>query len=407
VSVTTPLSGIDRRAFLGAMAGALGAAAAGPGLLGLLATCAQAAEARGPRRLVKEGLLVRSSRPLDLETPVALLDADLTPTRHFFVRTHHDEPVLDAAAWRLRVEGLVARPASLTLADLRALPRHEVSAVLQCSGNGRAFYRPRVPGVPWERGAVGNARWAGARLRDVLARAGLQDGAAHVVLQGADQPVLPTTPRFGRSIPLAKALHPDTLLAYEMNGDPLPVLHGHPLRVVVPGWVGDDWVKWLGLLRVQAEPFEGFFYKKAYRYPTRPVTPGEAVPPEAMGPMDELVVKSLLTAPLAGARLPRTTVPVRGAAWTGGEAHVTRVEVSLDDGLTWLEARLAGEARPYAWRRFALDWTPPDGHPGGLLRLRARATDSAGHTQPVEPSPWNPSGYQWNTSDRVEVHLDA
>ncbi|MEB3222524.1 MAG: sulfite oxidase [Candidatus Sericytochromatia bacterium] len=405
--MTGTRAGMDRRAFLGTLAGACGLAAAGPGLLGLLTTCAQAAEARSPGRVVKEGLLVRSSRPLDLETPVALLDADLTPTRHFFVRTHHDEPVLDTAAWRLQVEGLVERPAALSLAELRALPRHEVTAVLQCSGNGRAFYRPRVPGVPWERGAVGNARWAGARLRDVLERAGLKAGAAHVVLQGADQPVLPTTPRFGRSVPLAKALHPDTLLAYEMNGEPLPVLHGHPVRVVVPGWVGDDWVKWVGLVRVQAEPFEGFFYRTAYRYPTRPVTPGEAVAPEAMAPMDELLVKGLITAPLAGARLPRAPVPIRGAAWTGGEAIVTGVEVSVDDGLSWLPARLLGEARPYAWRRFALDWTPPAGHPGGLLRLRARATDSQGRTQPVEASPWNPSGYQWNTADVVEVHLHA
>ncbi|MEB3329892.1 MAG: sulfite oxidase [Candidatus Sericytochromatia bacterium] len=402
-----PAAEMDRRAFLGTVVGAMGAVAAGPGLLGLLATCARAAEARPAARLAKEGLLVRSSRPLDLETPVALLDGALTPNRHFFVRSHHDEPALDAATWRLRVEGLVERPEDLTLADLKALPRHEVTAVLQCSGNGRAFHRPRVPGVPWERGAVGNARWAGARLRDVLARAGVQPGAAHVVLQGVDRPVLPTTPRFGRSLPLAKALHPDTLLAYEMNGEPLPMLHGHPVRVVAPGWVGDDWVKWLGLVRVQAEPFDGFFYQTAYRYPRRPVSPGEAVPPEAMGPMDELVVKSLLTAPLAGARVPRTTLPVRGAAWTGGEAVVTRVEVSLDDGHSWQNARLLGPARPYAWRRFALDWVPPRGHPGGLLRLRARATDSAGRVQPTEAAPWNPSGYQWNTADVVEVHLDA
>jgi DMSO/TMAO reductase YedYZ molybdopterin-dependent catalytic subunit len=336
---------------------------------------------------------------------VALLNDDITPIAHFFVRTHHDEPALDAATWRLSVEGLVKNPRVWSLAELKKLPRHEVVAVLQCSGNGRAFFRPRVPGVPWERGAVGRARWAGARLGDVLKAAGLKAGGLHVVLQGEDRPVLPTTPRFGRSIPLEKALHPDTLLAYEMNGEPLPMLHGHPVRVVVPGWVGDDWVKWLTTLKVQREPFEGFFYQTAYRYPKRPVQPGEAVPPEAMGPMDEMVIKSLITAPLAGARVPRAAVPIRGMAWTGGDAKITRVEVSVDDGKTWQDARLLGDARPYAWRRFALDWQAPANHPGGTLHLRARATDDRGRTQPVGPAPWNPSGYQWNSADNVEVHL--
>ncbi|MEB3197789.1 MAG: sulfite oxidase [Candidatus Sericytochromatia bacterium] len=393
---------LNRRAFLQG----LGALTVLPAAIALSERAAGAAS-RPSGPWVKQGLLVRSRRPLDLETPMGLLGDDLTPIPHFFVRTHHDEPQITASHWRLALEGLVRRPRSWTLADLRQLPAHEVTAVLQCSGNGRAFYRPRVPGVPWERGAVGNARWRGARLRDVLEACGLEAEAAHVVLQGADQPVLPSTPRFGRSIPLAKALHPDTLLAYEMNGEPLPVLHGHPVRAVVPGWVGDDWVKWLTTLRVQADPFDGFFYQTAYRYPRQPVSPGSAVKPEDMGPMDELVVKSLITGPLQGARVPRAGLPIRGVAWSGGGIPVTRVEVSVDDGLHWADATLLGEAQPYAWRRWAFDWMPAAGQPGGLLRLRARATDARGRVQPTEPSPWNPSGYQWNTADTVEVTLDA
>lgn len=405
---------VNRRSFMQRIATGSALLAAGPGLASLLAACAREVEREAvsatatggpaPGALVKADLILRSSRPLDLETPVHLLGPYLTPNEAFFVRTHHDEPRLDVGTWRLKVEGLVDRPLALTLDELKALPRHEVTAVLQCSGNGRANFKPRVPGVPWEKGAVGNARWAGARLADVLAKAGLRPGGLHVVLQGADQPVLPTTPRFGRSVPIARALHPDTIVAYEMNGAPLPYLHGYPARLVVPGWVGDDWVKWLTTLRVQKSEFEGFFFQTAYRYPKKPVKPGEKVHPADMAPMSEMVVKSLITAPLAGSRIPRGSFPVRGVAWTGGDARITQVEVSTDGGTTWTQARLVGEDRPYAWRQWELEAAPPKEQPGGLFTLLSRATDDRGRRQRVEPSPWNPSGYQWNAADSVEVH---
>lgn len=406
---------VDRRAFLKRLAGGTALLTAGPGMASLLVACAREAEratasasatANGPKALVKADLILRSSRPLDLETPVSWFEQYLTPNEAFFVRTHHDEPRLDVATWRLKVEGLVAAPLALTLADLKALPRHEVTAVLQCSGNGRAHFEPRVPGVPWSKGAMGNARWAGARLADVLAKAGLKPEGLHVVLQGADQPVLPTTPRFGRSLPIAKALHPDTIVAYEMNGEPLPYLHGFPARLVVPGWVGDDWVKWLTTLRVQRNEFDGFFFQTAYRYPKQPIEPGAKVHPEDMAPMSEMPVKSLIASPLAGSRIPRATWPIRGVAWTGGNGRITKVEVSADGGRTWTEARLVGEDRPYAWRQWALDWQLPADQPAGRLVLLSRATDDRGQTQPIGPSPWNPSGYQWNAADAVEVLYD-
>lgn len=397
----SPEEKLGRRAFLRHLVVGGALAVSLPGLSQLLAACRQ--EAR-PKDVARAEMILRNSRPLDLETPVAYFDRYLTPNEVFFVRTHHDEPRLDPAKWRLRVEGLVDGPLELTLDALKAFPRHEVTAVLQCSGNGRAFFEPGMPGVQWEKGAVGNARWAGARLGDVLKKAGLRPDGRHVVLQGADQPVIAKTPRFGRSVPIEKALHPDTLLAYEMNGEPLPYLHGYPVRVVPPGWVGDDWVKWLELIRVQAEPFDGFFMKTAYRYPTRPLKPGEAVDSKDMAPMDEMVVKSLIASPAKDAKLKAGAVKVQGVAWTGGDARIARVEVSTDGGASWREAEVFGEDRPYAWRQWRTSWTPPA---AGTYTIMARATDSRGHTQPIGQSPWNPSGYQWNTVDAIPVTIQA
>ncbi|MDB5100361.1 MAG: putative Sulfite:cytochrome c oxidoreductase, subunit [Cyanobacteria bacterium RYN_339] len=344
---------------------------------------------------------LHSSRPLDLETPVEAFRTDLTPNEAFFVRSHHDEPTVDARAWRLRVEGLVGHKLSLSLADLKKLPRHELTAVLQCAGNGRGAFRPGVPGVAWQVGGVGNARWAGVRLADVLARAGLKPGAAHVGLHGVDAPVLPTTPKFARSIPLPKALHPDTLLAYEMNGAPLPRLHGFPLRVVVPGWVGDDWIKWLERIEVRADEDPGFFVQKGYRYPVHPGPPGEPVPVEATAPMTELVVKSLIAAPAHHQRLKPGPITVEGVAWTGGDARIAQVEISVDGNVSWRPAELLGEDRPYGWRRFRAVWSAPAGH----HVVSARATDTRGAAQPLQDPPWNPGGYLWNGIHGVVVEV--
>ena len=188
-------------------------------------------------------LIVHVARPLDAETPVQEFVSYLTPNSSFFVRSHFGPPPTEAvseALWKLRVSGLVEGSHEFILKDLREMEAVTVTAVVQCSGNGRAFHRPKVPGVQWERGAVGNAQWTGVRLRDVLAKAGVHAGARHVQLQGADRPVVASVPMFVRSIPLEKAIHPDTILAYDMNGRPLPLLHGGPLRVITPGWMADS-----------------------------------------------------------------------------------------------------------------------------------------------------------------------
>jgi DMSO/TMAO reductase YedYZ molybdopterin-dependent catalytic subunit len=289
----------------------------------------------------------------------------------------------------------------LTLDDLRQMPRTTVTAVLECAGNGRAFFEPSMPGIQWERGAVGNARWTGVRVADLLARAGLGEGARHVVMHGADRP-LGTQPPFVRQLPVAKAMDPDTILAYEMNGEPLPLAHGFPFRTIVPGWEGAYAVKWLSRLEVIDRDFDGFWVATAYRYPTRPVMPGAAVPPEHMGPLTSLVVKSIITRPLEGAVVAPGRVLVAGHAWSG-DHEVARVDISTDRGVTWRPARLTGETARHAWRRFEFEYDATT--PGAHLVL-SRATDTAGATQPLVPK-WNPSGYHWNAPDLVRFEVQG
>jgi sulfite oxidase len=346
-------------------------------------------------------LIVRSSRPQDLETPAAALDADFTPNDRFFVRSHFGPAIFDPLRFRLEIGGLVDKPLSLTLGELERLPRVTVPALLQCAGNGRALHRPRVPGAQWERGAVGQARWTGVRLGDLLARAGVRPDGKFVRLGGGERPPMPQTPLFARSLPLDKALHPATLVAYEMNGAPLSILHGAPLRAVVPGWVGDDWVKWLRSVRVEAAEDPGFYMQTAYRLPEPAVAPGETPPPEQLRAMTALVVKSLITRPVAGARLAAAPSTIAGLAFAG-ERSVRAVEVSLDGGARWQPAALDPPRGLGVWQRWQLPWTPAPGR----HRLVARAVDERGERQPERPA-WNPGGYLWNGWDVVECEVRA
>jgi DMSO/TMAO reductase YedYZ molybdopterin-dependent catalytic subunit len=390
---------LSRRSLLGWLLQGLGVAA----IVNRHVLVAQA-DGEEPARSESGPLTVRVTRPFDAETPVCEFLPFLTPNHRFFVRSHFGPPPPEAiseAKWTLRVGGLVERSQEFTLKDLRQMDAVTITAVVQCSGNGRAFHRPKVPGVQWERGAVGNAEWTGVRLRDLLAKAGVQAGARHVQFQGADRPVVVSVPLFTRSIPLEKALHPDTILAYEMNGRPLPLLHGAPLRVITPGWMADSCMKWLTEITVQAEESKGYYMQVAYRVPTQPVESG-TTPNVPSIPVEAMVVKSLIAAPQEGETVKSGPVTIQGMAWSG-EAKVVKVEVSFDEGKTWEPTRLVGEDRLYAWRQWQLVWKAKT---AGTFTILCRATDARGEQQPAI-TPWNPSGFLWNGWDRISVTVTA
>ncbi len=341
-------------------------------------------------------MIVRTERPLNLESASPSLDSWLTPIDEFFVRSHHGAPAVDLSPWEISVEGLVDRPLKLSLKDLEAVESTTRFGVLQCAGNGRSLYRPRMPGITWERGAVGHAEWAGVQLAQLLKDAGVKPEAAHVHFVGGDVPPNPKTPAFLRSIPLDRAQDPDTLIALRMNGELLPVLHGGPARLVVPGWAANNWSKWVRKIVVSAQEAPGVYMQSGYRMARHPVAPGVNPDPSDLVPVTWMNVKSLITSPSPDAALGLGRHEVRGVAWTG-KGHVVKVEVSSDQDPTWRVAELIGEPRQGSWRQFKIAWDAPS---RGKYVLRARATDSEGEVQP-EVSPWNKSGYLWNGYDQV------
>jgi len=347
----------------------------------------------------KERLIVRSIRPEDLETPVSLLNTWITPNDLFYVRHHLYAARVDVNEWKLTVGGEVENSITLTLDELKRAPKHTVTVTLECAGNGRAFFDPPVAGIQWEKGAVGTARFAGARLADILKRAGVKPTGQYVAMNGADKP-LGKMPDFIRNIPIKKALDADTILAYEMNGEAIPILHGFPLRAVVPGWEGAYSVKWLTDIQVIEKEYDGFFVKTAYRFPNRRVAPGEAVAPQDMIPLTGLVVKSFISSPLDGATVAPGKVRMSGFAWAG-ESNIAKVDVSMDNGSSWFPAKLGKEREHYAWQSFEYEFEIAG--PGSYL-LMSRATDDKGNVQPIAPQ-WNPSGYLWNVIDKVRINV--
>lgn len=348
----------------------------------------------------EEGMLLRSYRFVDLETPVEYFNTWLTPVPHFFVRNHMHEPAeLDARDWRLSIGGEVEKPFTLTLAELGKLETHSIVNTLECAGNGRGLFRPQVPGVQWMKGAVSTARFSGPRLRDVLQRAGVKATGKHVMFRGLDE-VPGKVPPFIRSIPIEKALDSDTLIATHMNGSPLTKHHGFPARGLVPGWIGAASCKWLTEIKVLENEFAGNFMNPGYRFPNQPGKPGEPVKPEDTHPVTALNVKSVIAGPSDGARLKGGKVEIYGPAW-GGEGDIAKVEISSDSGASWMAAKLGKDQSRYAWRLWNLEWKPPK--PGDYT-LMSRATDSQGRTQPMEAA-WNPSGYLYNAVDQVKIHV--
>ena len=363
-----------------------------------LAAAAQARGADDPVEIPgKRPMILHNDRPEDLETPVKYFDSYLTPLDAFFVRQHIPRPgAIDPEAYRLTLNGMVSKPLQISLADLRKLPQFTVPATLECTGNGRGFYSPKVPGIQWGRGAVGNAEWKGPRLSDVLKLAGADPKASFLEFDGADTGVL-STPDFVRCMPMKKVIHPATLLALSMNGG-APAIHGFPVRLIVPGWDGTSWVKWVTRISVTAEESKGFFMNPGYRYPKYALPPGTPARPAELEVIEGMPVKSTITAPEDQSKAAMGTLAIRGFAWAGEEA-IERVEISTDGGSKWRDAELASPKLHFAWRLFHLDWKPAE---PGYYTILSRATDSAGRVQPFIPA-WNPSGYLWNGVDRVGV----
>jgi len=353
----------------------------------------------------KKPLIKLSYRPPNYETPLAYFDEVFTPNDAFFVRYHLAgiPDAIDAATWKIRVGGDGATSAlDLTLADLKSgFEPVEVAAVCQCSGNRRGFSEPHVPGVQWGIGAMGNARWKGARLKDVLAKLGLRKEAVEIIVNGADGPVLDKTPDFIKSIPLWKALEETTLVAYEMNGQPLPHFNGFPVRLVVPGWTATYWMKHLVSIEATAKPYDGFWMKSAYRIPVGKfpiVEHFQTQLTERTEPITEMVVNSIITAPRQNARLGADSpIDIRGLAWDGGYG-IHRVEVSLDDGKTWRDADLGRDHGRFAFRPWSIRLAAKP----GTYRILARASNAVGQTQ-ADALIFNPAGYHNNVMRPVTI----
>ncbi|HLF05080.1 MAG TPA: sulfite oxidase [Dehalococcoidia bacterium] len=344
-----------------------------------------------------------SADPQCEEASLGSLDSLITPVERFYVRNHFSKiPELSRSTWRLSIDGEVRKPLNLSLADLEALPSQEQVATFECAGNSRSYLTPPAEGLAFRHGAVSTARWRGVPLALVLAEAGLKDTAHEVVFEGADygreeEDGVAFDLKYTRSLPVSKALHPDTLLTYQMNGEALSPVHGYPLRLVTPGWYAMASVKWLMHIRVSERPFEGFFQSRRY------VIIQEGVENKIeREPVTLLRVKSLITSPRHGEVIQPGTFTIQGVAWSG-TGSVEKVAVSTDGGRHWREARLTGENHPNAWRRWELVWRPAE--PGHFI-IMARATDSAGNTQP-KAMPWNFRGYANNSSHAIAVEVPA
>jgi DMSO/TMAO reductase YedYZ molybdopterin-dependent catalytic subunit len=349
------------------------------------------------QRAQEAGLVFQRADPLNCETPLgALIEGSVMPTAHFYVRNHFQIPKLDPSMWRLDVGGLVERPLSLSLLDLHKMRPLTLTVTMECAGNGRSLLDPPTDGEQWGLGAVSVAEWTGVPLVQVLDQAGVKAAAREVLFRGADGGTVASrsgVTRFERSLTVDVARDADVLLAYAMNGEPLPVEHGYPLRLVVPGWYGVTSVKWLTKIEAIGLAFTGYFQIDRYFYEwkrnrevvTEPVTLQR--------------VRSLITEPAQYGEVDQGVLAVRGVAWSGA-GPIARVDVSVRGG-NWEGARLVGDHHGYGWQR----WELITGTPGaGVATLRARATDIRGNTQPEHPE-WNRLGYGSNAIQEVSIHV--
>jgi sulfite dehydrogenase len=352
----------------------------------------------------KKPLIKLSYRPPNYETPLQYFNQVLTPNDAFFVRYHlAGIPEIDLRDWKLKIGGdAVEHPFELTMDELkRGFPEAEIVAVNQCSGNRRGLANPHVQGIQWGYGAMGNARWKGVKLKDVLAKAGVREQAVEVAFDGADGAVIEETSDFVKSLPAWRALDVSTLIAWEMNGAPLPHWNGFPARLVVPGWTGTYWMKHLTSIDVRSSPLSDFWMKSAYRIPLRQFALVDRFVTQDTAkntPITEMVVNSLVTNLTDGARLKAgQTVEVQGVAWDGGYG-IDEVAVSLDGGRSWRPAQLGEDLGKYSFRPWTYAFEPR----AGAVSIMVRATNKLGASQPMQPV-WNPAGYHHNPVQKLEL----
>ncbi|MEM7220598.1 MAG: sulfite oxidase [Pseudomonadota bacterium] len=379
------------------------------GPLLLRAQTAAAPTAAAPNALLvshgKPDLRLLNDRPINAETPAHLLDDEVTPAERFFVRNNGVPPTdVDPANWSLTIGGeSCLRPRSFSIAQLRSeFTQRSLRLVVECGGNGRAEFRPRASGNQWTTGAVACAEWTGVPLREVLARCGVGADAVYVAYVGADKHLSGADKRtISRGVPIAKAMEAESLLAFEMNGAPIPLLHGAPLRLVIGGWPGSVAGKWLTDILVRDRVHDGpKMGGKSYRVPCESVAPGAKVADDDMCIIESMPVKSLITHPESGVRVTAgQPLELRGHAWAG-DRQVSRVEVSTDYGATWSPATLSPPPNRLAWQRFRARVVPPS---PGYYEVWARATDEVGVSQPMLLPGWNPKGYLNNACHRIAV----
>lgn len=343
-----------------------------------------------------------TDRPPQLETPLEIFKQDITPNEYFFVRWHLSQLVtrINIDTFRLRVSGAVAHPLELSMNDLKTkFAPDSTIALAICAGNSRSTFAPKVPGSQWKNGAVGTARWKGVRVRDILAMAGAKQGAVDVTFRGMDKGALPGVPDFIKSLGIDHAMDGEVLIAYEMNGEPIPMLNGYPLKLVVPGWYASYWVGALGGIEVLTSAYKGFWMEKAYRIAANP---GLTEQPDSLAketvPLTTIKLHSVFVSPAPGAAVAAgKPVAAEGLVFTDGTA-ISAVSFSADSGVTWQPAQLNPEISKYAWRRWKYSWTPPA---AGTYQLCVRATDAKGNTQPLQQ--WNRSGYARGFIERITV----
>ncbi|MDN3653318.1 sulfite oxidase [Thalassotalea ponticola] len=355
----------------------------------------------------KDGLTVLNDRPMNAETPPHLLNDNVTPTSRHFIRNNGIPPTaVDPKAWSLTIDGLVKKPMTLSIAELKS--KFEVierQLLVECGGNGRAFFSPKAKGNQWTYGAVACSNWTGVRLSDVLNAAGVKPGAVYTAHYGADKHLSGHAGKLpiSRGLPMAKALSDENLIAFEQNGEPLHPMNGAPLRLVVPGWPGSCSQKWLTRIEVRDQVHDGAkMTGTSYRVPNRPVAPGEKVAEEDFEIIERMPVKSLITSPQTNTQISGNEVLVRGHAWSG-DRTVQKVELSIDFGATWHTAKLDAAKNKGAWQTFTSKVKFPQ---AGYYEVWSKATDDSGIAQPFAIA-WNPKGYLNNTYHRVAVIVKA